>query len=129
MAPLLLLGSLALSIGVIVSTARLLHRSGVGAWWWSAFSLLLLAGLVVGVAASNWDRQVSPTLRFMGWPLPMVIFQLEQGAWFDYVHPPIVAVGILAVNVLLVAGGALLPLSVVVWVSVRRNKRGFDTES
>ena len=51
-----------------------------------------LAGLAIGIWCGFYlEYQVSPTLRFFSFPIPVAVFHLEGGQWVDFVTPmPIV---------------------------------------
>lgn len=76
--------------------------------WWVRFGALALVGAVAGgwlaIAA---DYQVSPTMRFGSFPLPLVFYQLEDGRWVDFVTPPFVLYPGLVANIssVIAAGG------------------------
>src|SRR5688572_27404992 len=55
--------------------------------------LAFAALCVAGVAAAVWctfflEYQPSPTLRVVGFPVPVVVFELRNGQWSDYVGGP-----------------------------------------
>lgn len=72
-----------------------------------ALALAVLGGMI-GFYCSFWVRwQPSPTLRYLGFPFPAMIWQLENGEWVDYVGTPITA----AMNIALFSGvGSFLSL-------------------
>ena len=69
--------------------------------------------LTLGIAVGIWlgclcTYQVAPGLRYIGFPLPGLVLQLEDGRWVDYVGLiPVV----LTFNVFTVASCFLLPVS------------------
>jgi hypothetical protein len=82
--------------------------------------------LRTGVAAaalglySAYDIRWMPsrTLRFVGFPYPAFIWQLENGKWVDYVGSAITA----AMDVALFVSVATLPL--LIWSAIRKVKNG-----
>jgi hypothetical protein len=69
--------------------------------------------LTIGIALGMWlgclfTYQVAPGLRYIGFPVPALVLQLEDGRWVDYVGLiPVV----LPFNVFTIASCFLLPVS------------------
>lgn len=93
------------------------------------------AGLVAaGCVAAVWctfflEYQPNPTLRIVGFPLPVAVFRLQNGQWFDFVGGP----GWL-IDLIVVPSLVAMPLSLVLLVRAirRRNaerRRGFPVAS
>ena len=79
--------------------------------FWRAVSFGLFT---VGIVAGFWlgisfTYQVAPDTRYIGFPVPGLVLQLEDGRWVDYV-------GLLPVvvpfNVIMIASCFLLPVSI-----------------
>jgi hypothetical protein len=92
----------------------------------SAKLRISFAALVVaGCAAVAWctfhlEYQPSPTLRVLGFPAPVAIFELRNGQWSDYVGGP----G-LFIDLIVVPSLVAMPLSLVLLVrAVRRRTAG-----
>ncbi|MFT3785957.1 MAG: hypothetical protein QM770_07305 [Tepidisphaeraceae bacterium] len=101
-----------------VATVPLALRLPIGATALTTAAALALIGAGVGVVCSftvHW--QPSPTLRFIGFPFPGLILQLEEGQWVDYVGGPITMV----LNAVWFAAGFVVP--VFVWVVLQRSWR------
>ncbi len=80
---------LALSFWGVVATVRRFRQTGAGRGWWSAFSVFGMLGVVVGAwFAFRFEYQVSPAFRFVGFPVPVAFFHLEDGQWVDFIIPP-----------------------------------------
>lgn len=84
-------------------------------------ALLAMLGGVIGLYCSFWVRwQPAPTLRYVGFPFPAMIWQLEKGQWVDYVGTPLTA----AMNIGLFAGsGAFLALCWMVFLRFRLTQK------
>lgn len=96
-----------------------LRRQKASAGVQGAFSLIVIFGSLLGVGLSlRLNYPVSPTLRFAGAPLPLVIFQWENGQWVDYPHPrPVMAVLLMA-NAAVCSAALAGPL--MLWFTLRR---------
>jgi hypothetical protein len=69
--------------------------------------------LIIGVAVGLWlgcffTYQVAPDLRYIGFPVPGLALQLENGRWVDYVGE---LVFVIPFNVFTIASCFLLPVS------------------
>jgi hypothetical protein len=124
MGTLLLIAGVAMLGWIAFSTIRSFRRKQVSPGWWVFLGLTLLAGIGTGVwAGFMFEYQASPTLRFAGFPLPVVIFQLESGVWVDYVHDTFISYLICVGDVVLVALCSMLPVSAVFYVYSFLHKR------
>jgi hypothetical protein len=81
-------------------------------FWWLIFGAGATAGVLGLFSAFEISWQPSPTLRYLGFPFPAMIWQLENGQWVDYVGTPVTAV----MDVLLFVAVATLPL--LAWTTV-----------
>jgi ABC-type xylose transport system permease subunit len=117
MAILLFIALTCVSGWIVFVTVRSFRREKVSSTWWIVLSSILVAGIVTGVwAGFMLDYNVSPTLRFAGFPFPMAIFQLESGTWVDYVHETFIMILIGLADVVVVALCSVLPVSAVFYV-------------
>lgn len=88
-----------------------------------------VAVLVAGCAVAMWSTfffkyQPNPSYRIEGFPIPVVVFHLENGNWVDFVGPGWI------MNFILVPSLVAMPVSVTLIVRAvrRRNferRRGF----
>jgi hypothetical protein len=95
-----------------VMAARSMRVRRAGASWWIVWWSLGLTGVGLGAYCTvGIEYMYDPTLRVTGFPMPIVMFELEQGRWVDFVNllGPIV----FAVNGLILSTVLLLPLSIV----------------
>ena len=111
-------------------TVRAFRRKHVGAGWWLFLGTFLLGGIATGIwSGFMLEYQASPSLRFGGFPFPMVIFQLESGTWIDYVHEQWIMILIGLADVMLVALGSVIPVSAVFYVHRFLQKRKPDVRT
>ena len=109
---------IALSITIVPLALRLPSKK----------SILVTAAVVtvgfgaVGLFCSfNVRWQPSPTIRYLGFPFPAMLWQLENGKWVDYVGGPITG----AMNVIWFAAVGLVPVFAwVVWQRPWRTHKG-----
>ncbi|MGN6625993.1 MAG: hypothetical protein ACTHLN_05185 [Tepidisphaeraceae bacterium] len=105
---------LVLSATSVPLASRLPSRSSV----FTSVVVLAILGGIVGLVCSFYVRwQPSPTIRYLGFPFPAMLLQLENGEWVDYVGGPITAV----MNVIWFAAVCVVP--VFVWVLFQRLRR------
>ncbi len=104
----------------VLAWRRVKSRPAAGRWLGTGLALFGI-GTVAGLyCAFLLEYQVSPTLRFVGFPIPVAIFHLESGRWIDYVHHGPVALLICAMNVISVAVALPLPVAL---LAIRRFPR------
>jgi len=103
---------LALEAWIIVSLARWLWRSDKDKRWWIGFGCLAAAGICLGGWASALVYQVSPNMRWRGFPVPLAFFVWEEDRWTDFIPPEPVQWGGFAADILSGAIVCLLPLIV-----------------
>jgi hypothetical protein len=109
---------------IVLSTISSFRREKVSSTWWIFFYSLLLVGIIAGVwAGFRFEYQVSPTLRFAGFPFPMAIFQLESGIWVDYVHETFIMILIGIADIIAVAFIFIFPLSATFYIRCVLQKR------
>jgi len=104
-----------LAIGTGLAIAAVVH---VGTFFWISrlpkpflWRLAAVAILVIGIPISFWigaafQYQVSPTIKYCGFPFPAAILVLENGLWIDYVG----GLHVVLVNILLLTTILLLPV-------------------
>lgn len=68
------------------------------------------------------EYYVSENLRFVGFPIPMVAFHMENGRWVDYVPPDLILHTALLTNLVVPAAVAVLPL--LLWLRFHPSKHG-----
>ncbi len=96
-----------------------LRRQGARPGVQGAFSLVVIFGSVLGVWLSlRFQYPVGPSLRFAGAPLPLVVFQKENGRWLDYPHPRPAMALLLMANAALTATALAGPL--VLWQAISK---------
>jgi hypothetical protein len=80
--------------------------------------LAALTSLAAGVGLCFVPYQPSASLRLVGFPLPLVVFQLEHGSWVDYVasRNRLVWIGVLIAGV--------VHTGVAVWWRLRHDEAG-----
>jgi hypothetical protein len=76
------------------------------------WALIAWLFLLVGVAVGGWcgflyRYQWSEGVELLGFPIPILVFKLEDGHWVDYVGNPLLGF----VSVSLVASAFLLPVT------------------
>ncbi|MCE5267138.1 MAG: hypothetical protein LLG00_04560 [Planctomycetaceae bacterium] len=86
--------SLLISLPIIVLATWLIFKSFRGLWrrkkgrrWCPLFVTLLIGGAYAGFCLGCCDVHVTPTFRWVGLPLPVCFFQLEDRQWVDFVPP------------------------------------------
>jgi hypothetical protein len=111
MADLIWLIGLAIIVGVAtidVFTLRSIRHQQHPRVWIVATSLLLIAGVATGFWCGFFLRYAwAENKEALGFPIPILIFQWEDGRWVDYVGNPFLAF----VSLFLVASAFLLPIS------------------
>lgn len=88
--------------------------------WRRATVLLLSVGVPVGIWLAMFYRYAwSDHFEVLGFPIPVLVFQLEDGRWVDYVGNPLLAF----VSLFLVASAFLLPVSLGLLLDWLRRQR------
>lgn len=114
----------------VLVAVRSMHIKGARAIWWIVWWLLALTGFGLGVYCTiGIEYMADPKLRVVGFPMPIVMFELEGARWVDFPNDfgPIV----FAINVLLFDFVLLLPLSILaffrfgLWPLTPEKTRGF----
>ena len=81
----------------------------------TAAAVMAVVGGIAGAFCSfNVLWQPSPTIRYLGFPFPAMIWRLEDGQWVDYVGGPITT----AMNVVWFAAVCVVPIFG--WVVLQR---------
>jgi hypothetical protein len=101
------------SAAMLVLMRQWLRRQNASPRVLGSFSLIVLAGSVIGVWLSmRAELAVGPRTRFVGAPLPLVVWQKESdGQWRDFPHPRPVMALLLMANAGLVAAALAGPLA------------------
>jgi hypothetical protein len=95
---------------VLAVRSMRVHRAKVA--WWVVWWLLALTGTGLGVyCTTGIEYMYDPKLRVTGFAVPIVMFELHDGRWVDFVNDfgPLVFV----INAFLFDCVLLLPLSIV----------------
>jgi hypothetical protein len=102
---------LGLSLWALVALLRRLREQRVSARWWAALACLVLCGIGLGVwCAFYCEYQVGARLRFGSFPVPVVVFHLEQGSWVDFPLQKFAAWPVAFTNIITITALATLPL-------------------
>ncbi len=110
---LVLLSILAVLGLVHVATFYAISRLPRPDLWFVAAIGMLAVGVVVGFwCGTSFEYQVSDVRRQIGFPFPIMVFQLENGQWVDYVGGPLGTV----LDVFVIATGAIVPVSIALLV-------------
>jgi hypothetical protein len=116
---LLALVFLGLSSWALAALCRRLRRQKVDATWWAAFAFLIACGVGLGIwCASSCEYPVGTQFRFGSFPIPAVIFHLEDGHWVDFPLPGAAMALVVVSNIVSTTSVATLPL----WVVLRRKQ-------
>ena len=111
MALILAFALLALSAWGVAATVRRFRQTGAGSAWWVAFSILGILGAGLGAwFAFRFEYQVSPEFRFIGFPVPVAFFHLEDGHWVDFIIPPYASYPALLADTVSFGVAFLMPL-------------------
>jgi hypothetical protein len=96
-----------------------LRRKHVGAKWWAALACLIICGIALGVwCAFYCEYPVGARYRFASFPIPIVMFHLEEGNWVDFPLEKFVMWPVAFTNIISVTALATLPL----WMVSRKAK-------
>jgi hypothetical protein len=102
---------LGLSSATLIALLRRLKRQRASAGLWGALAFLILCGIGLGIwCASYCEYPVGAQLRFDGFPIPIVIFHLENGAWVDFPLNTVVALPLAFTNIITITSLTTLPL-------------------
>ena len=102
---------LALSAWGVVATVRRFRQTGAGRAWWLAFSVFGALGVTVGAwFAFRFQYQVSSQFRYVGFPVPVAFFHLEDGQWVDFIIPPYASYPALLADTVGFGAAFLMPL-------------------
>jgi hypothetical protein len=117
-------------VAPLALTLRSMLVQRARALWWIIWSILLVAASVAGIyCTTGVEYMADPKLRVVGFPLPIVMFELEKGQWVDF--PNDLGALVFLVNVLLFGFVLTLPFSIVVffrfgiWPRTPERTRGF----
>jgi hypothetical protein len=114
---------LSLSSWSLIALFQRLRRQRVSLGWWIAFGVLFICGAVVGYwCAFNFEYSVGARHRIASFPIPVVFFHFEDGAWVDFPVPTVQAYAAMFTNIVTIIALATLPL----WLRGRagRESRG-----
>jgi hypothetical protein len=110
---------LGMSSWAFVALFRRLRHQQAGLRWWVALVLLIACGLAIGVWCAFYSEyQVGARFRFGSFPVPVVVFHLEEGNWVDFPLEAFVAWPVAIGNIITISALATLPL----WLVSRRAK-------
>jgi hypothetical protein len=117
---------LGLSIWLLVALFRRLLRQRVGPSWWSAFVFLIACGVGMGIwCAFYCEYPVGSHFRFGSFPIPAVIFHLEDGNWVDFPLETFWLWLVVFVNIITITAIATFPL----WLASWRKQRHESTRN
>ena len=108
---------LSLSLWILLLLFRQFRHHHVSIVWWVAFGLLCAGG---GKIAGSWcafycEYSIRARYRIGSFPIPIVVFHLEQGEWVDFPVPRSQAWLALFTNIITIVAVSLLPLWLVFW--------------
>ena len=87
--------------------------------WWLVFGCLVVGGMLLGIwCALSFEYHVGPSYRIGGFPLPVVVFHLEDGQWIDSPIPEFQMWAAVFTNIISITALAMLPL----WVAALRHQ-------
>jgi len=116
---------LGLSIWILVALFRRLWRQKVGRLWWAAFFFLIACGVGLGIwCAFYCEYAVGSHFRFASFPIPAVIFHLEDGNWVDFPLQTFWLWVVVSVNIITITALATLPL----WLVSRKKQEHESTK-
>ena len=105
---------------MLVSLVRQLSRKRASVQWWIAFFTLALVGILAGIwVAFHFEYSLGTRSRLGSFPIPIVLFRLEDGQWTDFPVPAFQAWASVFTNIITITAFALLP----VWVASWRHHR------
>jgi hypothetical protein len=99
---------------IVVSLFRRLRRQHAAAGSWLAFALLIVCGLAIGFWCAFYaEYHLGTRFRIGSFPLPAVIFHLEDGQWVDFPVPALQGWLTMITNVFIITALTALPLRLV----------------
>jgi hypothetical protein len=111
---------LGLSIWALVALFRRLRRQSVSLSWWAAFSFLIACGIGLGIWCALYSEYPLGTrFRFGSFPIPAVIFHLEDGNWVDFPLQQFWLWTVVFANIITITALATLPL----WLASRKKEK------
>ena len=111
---------LALSSWALVALFRQLRRQRATAGRWLAFGILVACGVSIGIWCALYvEYNVGTRYRIGSFPIPVVFFHLEDGAWMDFPVPEFQVWATIFANIITITALATLPLWLVSWPSRR----------
>jgi hypothetical protein len=107
---------LSLSLWTLLLLFRQFRHHHVSIIWWVAFGLLCAGGIIAGSwCAFYCEYSIGARYRIGSFPIPIVVFHLEQGDWVDFPVPTSQAWLALFTNIITIVAVSLLPLWLVFW--------------
>jgi hypothetical protein len=122
----ILLGIILLTLSgwAVFALFRRLRRQHVSPGWWVAFGILIISGVALGTwCALYCEYQVGTHYRIGSFPIPVVIFHLEDGDWVDFPLSKFQMWSAVFTNIITIIGLATLPLWLASWRQHRNEKR------
>ena len=108
---------LGVSIAAFIALFRRLRRHHAALGTWMALAVFVVCGVSVGVWCALYSEYpVGGRLRFGSFPVPVVVFHLEDGNWVDFPLDAVVAWPIIIINIITVTALATLP----VWLKSKK---------
>jgi hypothetical protein len=93
-----------------------LRRGRVGFWWWVAFAVLIVIGVILGECCAFYiEYHPGARYRVRGVPLPVVFFHLEESGWVDYPVHKLQALAAMLTNILTITALMTVPLWLALW--------------
>ena len=115
---------LAMSSWTLAALFRRSKRQRVGHRWWFTFSVLSIFGAGLGVwSAFYCEYHIGARLRVVSFPIPVVFFHLEDGAWVDFPVPEFQAWAAAFTNIISIIALATLPLWLASWRQQKHERR------
>jgi hypothetical protein len=88
---------LIISVWGILALFFRLRRQDVSAAWWATLAVLMVCGMALGVwCALYCEYPVGTKYRVGSFPIPVVIFHMEEGNWVDFPLDTFFAWGVMA---------------------------------
>src|SRR5438067_1251470 len=105
---------LGLSVWPLLALFLRLRRQRVGAAWWGTLVFLIFCGIAFGVwCAFDCEYAVGTRYRFGSFPIPVVVFHLEDGDWVDFPVEKYIMWPDVFANIITITALATLPLWVI----------------